>query len=243
MVLPPPEHRLTPVAATLSSTYNSYCGADNCIDGDGDLNSENCDSVHSSLCHSNVEDSPWLSIDMGTPQALAAVAVWNRINCCQARLGSFEVWVGSSLDDRFTKRCAAANATATSGPFVEPCTATGRVVTLLLPGSNRQLNLQEVAVYATAAVAPLPPSAPPFVAVPRVGEAAFPVGQFAVAVALSTLLVLVALAAFRYATRRILWRALGGPPAEQGVPLQTFVVATEVSQIAQAETVEEFPKV
>ena len=241
-----PPHRLTPLSATLSSTYNPHCNADNCIDGDGDDNSDNCDSPHSSLCHSTLEDSPWLSIDLGVPRDLAAVAVWNRINCCQARLGSFEVWVGSSLEHRFAERCVSANATATPGPFVETCTATGRVVTLLLPGSDRQLNLQEVAVYATTAVAPAPPSAPPVAmqraASPNAGTATFPVGQFAVAVALSTLLVLIALAVFRFAARRIWWRALGGPPAEQGVPLQTFVVATEVSEVMQAGPVEEVPK-
>ena len=142
-----PELRLHPIAARLSSAYNSHCGASNCVDGAASpIQSQNCDRDGSSLCHTKVQDSPWLSIDLGAPHRLDSVAIYNRINCCQDRLGRFELWVGPSLEAHMQHRCARANASATLGPFVERCDATARVVTVLLPGADRVLNLQGAAV-------------------------------------------------------------------------------------------------
>eukprot|EP00964_Phaeocystis_antarctica_P121321 scaffold84993_cov60-Phaeocystis_antarctica.AAC.1 len=161
LVLPEPELRLRPTAARLSSTYNEHCGATNCVDGDH-VGSQNCQEEGSSLCHTLEEESPWLAIDLGAPRVIDTVAIFNRLNCCQERLAAFEVWVGASLDNRSLealrgrgslgwRRCASARAPANAHQFVVRCAATARVVTVLLPGAERQLNLQEVSVYGAAA--------------------------------------------------------------------------------------------
>ena len=159
-VLPEPELRLRPTAARLSSTYNEHCGATNCVDGDH-VGSQNCQAEGSSLCHTLEEESPWLAIDLGAPRVIDTVAIFNRLNCCQERLAAFEVWVGASLENRSLealhergspgwRRCASARAPAKAHQFVVRCAATARVVTVLLPGAERQLNLQEVSVYGPA---------------------------------------------------------------------------------------------
>ena len=153
--------RLHPIAARLSSTYNEHCGADNCVDGDH-IGSKNCQEAGSSLCHTLEEESPWLAIDLGAPRAIGSVAIFNRLHCCQERLAAFEVWVGASLDNRSLealrergspgwRRCASERAPARAHQVIVPCAETGRVVTVLLPGAERQLNLQEVSVYRAAA--------------------------------------------------------------------------------------------
>ena len=132
--------------------------ADRCIDGNW-YTSANCNKGHSTTCHTNVESSPWLALDLGAPLQIQGVAVYNRRDCCQYRLGAFEVWVGSSLDSRLEQLCASATADASYGPFVVECLATGRVVTILVPRTT-SLNLAEVKVY--SAFQPPPPSLPPF---------------------------------------------------------------------------------
>ena len=49
------------------------------------------------------------------------------------------------------RRCASARALINTHQIVVRCAATARVVTVLLPGAERQLNLQEVSVYRAAA--------------------------------------------------------------------------------------------
>ena len=114
---------------------------------------------HSSTCRSNTEDDPWLAVDLGAPHVIQGVAIYNRVGCCQDRLGAFELWVGPSLDNRTEQKCASATAAATVGPFLVECQATARVVTILLPGASRVLSLAEVKVYST--FKPPPPSLPP----------------------------------------------------------------------------------
>ena len=161
LALPSVELRLEPTAARLSSTYNERCGAANCVDGDH-VGSQNCQEEGSSLCHTLEEESPWLAIDLGAPRVIDTVAIFNRLNCCQERLAAFEVWVGAAMDNRSLdalhergslgwRRCASARAPVSARQFVVRCAATARVVAVLLPGADRQLNLQEVSVYGAAA--------------------------------------------------------------------------------------------
>ena len=44
------------------------------------------------LCHSGIDaPSPWLEIDLGDAVPLSALALFNRVDCCEERLGSFEL--------------------------------------------------------------------------------------------------------------------------------------------------------
>ena len=70
-------------------------------------------------------------------------------SCCQSRLGVFEVWVGPAA-----VMCASMTAPG-EGDYLDivlACHATGRFVTVLLPGNNRILHLREVQVYGTTSM-------------------------------------------------------------------------------------------
>ena len=56
-------NKLSPVAAVMSSTWNGNCAASKCVDGD-DTTAANCNSVSTSMCHSesngdNVAEIDW----------------------------------------------------------------------------------------------------------------------------------------------------------------------------------------
>lgn len=81
----------------------------------------------------------------------------NRHNSGQDRLAKYQVWVGSSSEWNSTgwsassRLCSESTAPTTAGPFYEVCDTAGgplrgKFVTVLLPGSDRILNLAEVKV-------------------------------------------------------------------------------------------------
>eukprot|EP00964_Phaeocystis_antarctica_P009987 scaffold5441_cov123-Phaeocystis_antarctica.AAC.1 len=143
--------------ATLSSTHSAHFPASNCVDGD--LNN---------FCHSDasVLSDPSLTLDLGTAVQVAYVAVYNRRDCCQSRLGDYTVSYRIRSTDPWAV-CAEATAAADAlGPLLSECPHMARYVMILLPGSNpykngdpgRILNLAEVEVYSFP---PPPPPAPP----------------------------------------------------------------------------------
>ena len=87
-----------------------------------------------------------IEVDLGAQQVISYALIYNRIDCCQDRLGHFELWIGNESQAPLA-RCAVYDAPATAGPFSVSCRADGQFVTILLPGSARLLNLVEVEVY------------------------------------------------------------------------------------------------
>lgn len=120
----------------MSSTYRSKLGADNCIDGD----------VGGKACHTKCGvQSPWLEVDLGAKFDLDFVVLHNRPGRNAMRLGEYEIWVSDQQGQR-TERCVSASVPESSRELQlqHPCVASGRFVTLVLPGSDRCLNLMEL---------------------------------------------------------------------------------------------------
>ena len=157
----PPINTMHPVPrlnAIMSSQLDDY-EASQCIDD----NLEN-------FCHTQSGPSQWLSIRVpgGTPSAPASyvghVVIYNRDDCCQDRLSTFQIWVGESPGDHnsaTSEACGVHNqmAPAESGPFAFDCHGiTGWHLTIVLPGDDRILNLAEVRIFSATN---LPPASPP----------------------------------------------------------------------------------
>ena len=88
------EPELTPVTATMSSTFRSddHFRAAKCIDGNTmgpDVGESDGEAVD--LCHTDGEPAPWLAIDFGTPVTVRRVELFNRIFCCAERTRNVEV--------------------------------------------------------------------------------------------------------------------------------------------------------
>jgi hypothetical protein len=141
--------------ATMSTNQgDSPPGA--CIDGitSGWIGSKR-NMCHTSYGTAQDKTDPWIQLDLGTSKQVGAVRIYNRVNCCQSRLANHLIYVG---DRRYPSgdvrpydgsvKCFDGTAPATRGPFDEACDGFGRYVTIVLPGSNRILNLAEVQVYA-----------------------------------------------------------------------------------------------
>lgn len=84
---------ITPVGARLSSQFNRWCPAVNCVNGDHSAaHSKHGCEEGSTLCHSATSTtSPWLEIDLGQRQPIGRVIVFNRADCCYERLGVYEI--------------------------------------------------------------------------------------------------------------------------------------------------------
>jgi hypothetical protein len=59
------------------------------VDGDVDTNYK-----AGSCTHTHYDQEPWWRVDVGKAQSIGAVQIWNRGDCCGARLSNFEVRVG-----------------------------------------------------------------------------------------------------------------------------------------------------
>lgn len=73
-----------------SSIWGNYSGA---LAVDGNTNG---DLSRGSVFHTLPEKSPWFEVDLGSPQSLALVRVWNRTDCCQERLNDFWIFVSDT---------------------------------------------------------------------------------------------------------------------------------------------------
>jgi len=150
--------------ATLSSVYHARrYPASNCIDG----NVEN-------FCHSHpgVLSSPSLTLDLGVVAHVAYIAVYNRHDCCRARLGDYTVAYRVASGDPWAI-CSRVTAEPTAlGPLISECSQLAQYVKVELPGSTppvgahhgdrgRILNLAEVEVYSFPSPPPPPPPPPP----------------------------------------------------------------------------------
>jgi len=74
-----------------SQSSTGYGGvAKRAVDGNVDTNAK-----HGSCTHTHMNNEPWWSVDLLKPHAIGAVQIWNRGDCCGARLSNFEVRVGN----------------------------------------------------------------------------------------------------------------------------------------------------
>ena len=104
---------------------------------------------HTGLSGSN-KTNPWLELDMGSPQAVSEIRVYNRLGEFSARLGSFEIAISNEPYNASHTPCAVQTAKEDEPSITVPCVRVGRYISLTLPGTGRILNLREVQVFASA---------------------------------------------------------------------------------------------
>ena len=138
--------------ASQSSTFTADYPASRAVDGNTDGN-----HLNKSINHTNYDVNAWWQVDLGTPTAIASIALWNRTDCCSSRLTNFFVFVanydmtgkgfGDLVVDNTVWRYSLGTAAPT--PLNIPVSATGRYVRVQLAGTNN-LHLAEVQVFGAA---------------------------------------------------------------------------------------------
>jgi hypothetical protein len=139
-------------AATQSSTYPGFAsaGAGSAVDGNTDGN-----FFDGSVTATSLDANAWWQVDLGAPATVSSIAIWNRTDCCGARLGDYWVFVS---DTPFLATDTPATLQSRAGTFAShqttapnPSTvilvgAQGRYVRVQLTGTD-YLSLAEVQVF------------------------------------------------------------------------------------------------
>jgi hypothetical protein len=108
-----------------------------------------------SLSHTDIQQSPWWQVDLGSDQSLMSINGWNRSDCCADRDTDYWVFVSSTpFDHTLTPAQQAAQPGVWSShqtgqlgrPTNIPAATTGRYVMVQLTGTN-YLALAEVQVF------------------------------------------------------------------------------------------------
>ena len=155
-------------SATWDQYWNNPPGnfaASACIDGQISPSHAICHTYQS--CQTDI----WLEIDLGGTYSISHVHVYNREGVCSSRLGYFKIeyYQGTSwvqcldwyLHSNGGCNCNG-NILFDTGRHdkVFECEVSTSKIRVLLPGTNRVLNLREVYIYGPSA-SPPPPSPPP----------------------------------------------------------------------------------
>jgi hypothetical protein len=133
--------------ASQSSDYSHPCGAlaPSAVDGNTDGDFGAC-----STTHTTDEFEPWWQVDLGAPQRIERIDLWNRTDCCGERLHDFDVMVsndGTGVADPVGGTYFPGVAAAHEVFLVEP--VVGRYVRVQLRGPGI-LSLAEVQVSGCA---------------------------------------------------------------------------------------------
>ncbi|HLK69398.1 MAG TPA: discoidin domain-containing protein [Bryobacteraceae bacterium] len=135
--------------ATQSSTYPGSPPASAAIDGNTDGNFND-----GSVTATNLENSPWWEVDLGTTSAINTLTIWNRTDCCGSRLGDYWVFVSNTpfADSDTPAALASRSGILASHQISAPSPSTvisvgipGRYIRVQLTGTN-YLSLAEVQV-------------------------------------------------------------------------------------------------
>lgn len=137
--------------ATQSSTFGGG-EAGRAVDGNTDGNFAN-----GSVTSTGPDAQAWWQVDLGAPQAIGSISVWNRSDCCAERLAGFYVFA-SALPFASTNLSAtlaqtgvySAYVTSTGGrptSLALPANFSGQYVRVQLAGTN-YLSLAEAQVWA-----------------------------------------------------------------------------------------------
>jgi hypothetical protein len=123
--------------ATQSSIQNDAVAA-RAVDGNSDG-----DYHHWSVTHTTSTAQSWWQVDLGVPQGLREVVLFNRTDAAPERLSNFDIKVST---DGSTWTTVATVASTPPQRSTYPINATGRYVRVQLRGTN-PLSLAEVQVY------------------------------------------------------------------------------------------------
>jgi hypothetical protein len=139
-------------AATQSSTYPGYPGAaaSSAVDGNTDGN-----FFDGSVTATNLDANAWWQVDLGASTSIASMAIFNRTDCCGARLSDYWIFIS---DTPFLPTDTPATLQTRVGTFSNhqttapnpvtpiPAIAQGRYVRVQLTGAG-YLSLAEVQVF------------------------------------------------------------------------------------------------
>jgi hypothetical protein len=148
----PPTNLAQGKSASQSSTYPGYASAAaaSAVDGNTDGN-----FFDGSVTATNADQNAWWQVDLGASAAVSSIVVWNRTDCCSARLGDYWVFVSDTpflpTDTPGTLQNRAgtfsSHQSAAPGPSTTIAVAAqGRYVRVQLSGAN-YLSLAEVQVF------------------------------------------------------------------------------------------------
>jgi hypothetical protein len=149
-VQPPNSDLAQGKAATQSSTLPGTPAAGAAVDGITDGN-----FLLGSVTASNFESNPWWQVDLGASTPIGSIAIWNRTDCCGARLNDYWVFVSDTpflntdtpATLQFRPGTFSSHQTAVPNPSVILTAATqGRYVRIQLSTPN-YLSLAEVQVF------------------------------------------------------------------------------------------------
>ena len=124
---------------TMQSTTDYGGDASRAVDENTDGNFSDA-----SVTHTTLEAQPWWQVDLGNSMNIGRVVVYNRTDCCAARLSNFDILVS---DDGSSWRLAANYPTTPPNPVTLNVDSRGRFVRVQLRGTD-YLSLAEVQVFA-----------------------------------------------------------------------------------------------
>ena len=145
--------------ASQSSNLNALSTAGLATDGNSDGNFAN-----GSVSHTANEANPWWEVDLGASNALQAVRLWNRTDCCAARLSNFYVFssdtpmAGRSLAQLLADASvwrSQFGGTAGRSVLIDTAGTRGRYLRVQLAGTEH-LQLAEVEVHGAPSANRLP---------------------------------------------------------------------------------------
>ena len=149
--LPPVNLALGKIASQ-SSTLAGYptAVAASAVDGNTEGN-----FLDGSVSSTNLDVNPWWQVDLGASATISSIVIWNRTDCCAARLNSYLIFVS---DTPFAPNDTLSTLLSRPGTFVtrqffgsNPSNSTvigaqGRYVRVLLTSTD-YLSLAEVQVF------------------------------------------------------------------------------------------------
>ncbi len=143
--------------ATQSSTLPGTPAAGVAVDGNTDGN-----FYDGSVTATNLDPNPWWQVDLGASVPIGSVVVWNRTDCCGARLNDYWVFISNTpflptdtpANLQFQVGVVGIHQTSAPNPSTTiSLSATGRYVRVQLTNPN-YLSLAEVQVFGVAASPP-----------------------------------------------------------------------------------------
>lgn len=130
----------------IENTWHGWSHASNAIDGNRDSHFH-----HGSCTATDESTSPWWRVDLLDTYIVTSVTITNRGDCCHTNINGAEVRIGNSLQDEgIHNTLAGVISTLAAGRSLTlrwTSGVEGRYVTVVLPGTGRQLTLCEVEVY------------------------------------------------------------------------------------------------
>ncbi len=135
-------------SSTLTGSATSVASA--AVDGNTDGS-----FFDGSVTATNLDSNAWWQVDLGTSAAVSSVVVWNRTDCCGARLSDYWVFIsdtpflptGTPSTLQFRPGTFGSHQTTAPNPAATiPAVAQGRYVRVQLTGAN-YLSLAEVQVF------------------------------------------------------------------------------------------------